>query len=307
MAAEILAPPRHLRRIRDGVAHIVDHAHSGYLRFIRVPSIVTVHDLIPLKALRGHYPRATAPLVSRHAGLWFRWNLAALSRARLVVAPSRATADDVREHCAKTRVEVVPHGIDAVFSRPPDAAVASRVRQRLGELAGRRIVLQVTNGFFYKNDSAFVRALAEAAGRRGDLAWVRVGAPFAAGDPTPCPRLHYAAASADELAALYGSAALLLFPSWDEGFGWPPLEAMAAGCPVVATDRGALAETAAPAALVVDPGDARAIARACERVLGDAGLASDLVARGRAHAAGYRWADAGRRMRELYAEVARCA
>jgi len=304
--ADLITPPFALPRLSDGIAHVVDHAHAGYLRHLRVPSLVTVHDLIPLKVVRGRYPAEARPLVSRKAALWFRWNVRALPRADLVVAPSEATAGAIRDLIGDLRIEVVPHGIDPEFFAPPGESALQQVRERLAPLGQRRIVLQVSNGFFYKNDAGFASAMERLARDRSDVAWVRVGSPLPEQPATPCPAYHYAEASLAELVALYHRADVLLFPSWDEGFGWPPLEAMAAGCPVVASACGALKETAAPAARVVDPADPEQLAQAVSRILDDTDTAAELVRRGRVHAGGFDWARVGARMAELYREVAGC-
>jgi glycosyltransferase involved in cell wall biosynthesis len=99
---------------------------------------------------------------------------------------------------------------------------------------------------------------------------------------------------------LFAHAAVLVLPSWNEGFGLPALEAMAAGVPVVASNRGALPEVVADAGLLVDPASADEIAAAVERVLDDSTLAADLAARGRARALTFSWAAAADRLRGLY-------
>ena len=82
---------------------------------------------------------------------------------------------------------------------------------------------------------------------------------------------------------------VLACPSLAEGFGFPVLEAMAAGCPVLTSDRSSLAEVAGDAAVLVDPRDERALAGGLERLLTDDALRAELSARGREHAAGYTW------------------
>jgi alpha-1,3-rhamnosyl/mannosyltransferase len=101
-----------------------------------------------------------------------------------------------------------------------------------------------------------------------------------------------------ELKALYTHAAGLLFCPFYEGFGLPVLEAMAAGCPVIATDRGAVREVAGDAALLVDPAAAGEIATAAARLLDEPALRARLVNGGRARAAAYPWRQTGERLRE---------
>ena len=105
------------------------------------------------------------------------------------------------------------------------------------------------------------------------------------------------------LAALYRLASVFVFPSLYEGFGLPPLEAMAAGAPVVTSNVSSLPEVVGDAALLIDPMDAGAIAEAMGRVLGDAQLRADLVARGHARVRTFSWDRSVARIREIYDEV----
>jgi glycosyltransferase involved in cell wall biosynthesis len=109
------------------------------------------------------------------------------------------------------------------------------------------------------------------------------------------------------LARWYAAADVFVFLSDYEGFGLPALEAMARGVPVVASRAPALGEIFAEAALLADPRDEREVADAIGRALSDDGLRADLVARGRALAARFSWAEAARRTWECLASAARPA
>jgi len=89
--------------------------------------------------------------------------------------------------------------------------------------------------------------------------------------------------------ALYNAVDLLLFPSLYEGFGWPPLEAMASGTPVVSSRAGSLDEVVGDAALTAAPEDVDALAWHAGSILGDGELRASLIARGLAHAARFSW------------------
>jgi glycosyltransferase involved in cell wall biosynthesis len=102
---------------------------------------------------------------------------------------------------------------------------------------------------------------------------------------------------------LYRLASLFVFPSLFEGFGFPPLEAMASGTPVITSNVSSLPEVVGDAAVLVNPLDADAIAQAMARVLADTRLRRDLITRGLERAQAFRWADAAARTRAVYAQV----
>jgi glycosyltransferase involved in cell wall biosynthesis len=105
------------------------------------------------------------------------------------------------------------------------------------------------------------------------------------------------------LAALYRLADAFVFPSLYEGFGLPPLEAMASGTPVITSNVSSLPEVVGDAALMIDPYDPTAIADAMRRVLTDAALRADLRARGLERARSFSWERSIRRVRQIYDEV----
>jgi glycosyltransferase involved in cell wall biosynthesis len=107
------------------------------------------------------------------------------------------------------------------------------------------------------------------------------------------------------LAVLYRQAAIFVFPSLYEGFGLPPLEAMAAGAPVVTSNISSLPEVVGDAAILIDPMDAGAIADAMGRVLSDPRLRADLIRRGRERVKAFSWERSVARVRQVYGELAR--
>lgn len=108
-----------------------------------------------------------------------------------------------------------------------------------------------------------------------------------------------------DLPALYSGATASAYVSWYEGFGMPPVEAMASGTPVITSDRSVLPEVTGGAALLVDPGDEAAIADALAKVCTDATLRADLVARGYENLTRYRWETAADALADGVLELAR--
>lgn len=272
---------RILPRLRADLIHVLDGSHAYVLAWAPrgVPVLVTVHDLIPWLILRGDLP---GPRPSRAARVVIAATLCRLPAATGLVVESEATARDLTKACPALRVPVrhvpIPLQLDllsASASVPPT----------------RPFILHIGNDAAYKNREMVVRVFAAVAGNRS-LELVLAGAPVE-------PALRALAVQCGvgdrirsvpwpddaAVAALYGAARLLLFPSRYEGFGWPPLEAMAAGCPVVCSNAAALPEVAGSAALLAAPDDLEGLAAHCRRVLDDDALASDLRARGKARAA----------------------
>ena len=111
--------------------------------------------------------------------------------------------------------------------------------------------------------------------------------------------------SLDDLRALYSTCALFVFPSLYEGFGMPPLEAMACGAPVVCSNASSLPEVVGDAALLVDPIDVEAMAAAMTRVIEDGSLCEDLRRRGALRVKAYSWEQSARDLLQVYQDVVR--
>jgi glycosyltransferase involved in cell wall biosynthesis len=201
---------------------------------------------------------------------------------------SAATADDVRAHWGVEAI-VAPHGPGQALGAVP---AEPRGLLSVGDAEPRHL-LYVGDAEPRKNLLVLLEAHARYRAAAGDAALALV---LAGGAPDPGrPGVRVVPApDAPALARLYAQAAALVHPSRHEGFGLTPLEAMAAGVPVVAAEVRALTETCAGAALFFDPCDPAGLAAALAQVTADATLRRDLVARGRARAARFDWAQSAR-------------
>jgi len=110
-----------------------------------------------------------------------------------------------------------------------------------------------------------------------------------------------------DLPALYSSALCFVYPSYFEGFGLPPLEAMKCGAPVVVGNRTSLPEVVGDAGLTVDPFDVDAIAGAIRRLLNDSALRAELSQKGEERASAFTWRETARQTLQIYQDVARSA
>jgi glycosyltransferase involved in cell wall biosynthesis len=289
-----------LRRLRCDLYHAVEWAQP--LRS-PVPVVVTVHDLIPFL-----FPRLY-PWMRRERLAALRL----LRRADAVIAVSRRTGEDAVRlgRVEPGRLHVIPHGVAADFRPVPDAEV-TRMRHRLG-LEGPYLLAV---GTF--DPRKRVGLLMEVAARLGPAG---AGLPLVvAGDQGSFAGAVTAAAARAgvahrlrltghlplaDLVALYSGAACLLFTSAYEGFGLPLLEAMACGTPVVAFRNSSLAEVGGDAAVIVDDGDAAAMAVAAERLLTSPPERRERVDAGRDWAAGFTWERTARQTLEVYRGLVR--
>lgn len=268
----------------------------------RAATVVTVHDLTAV-----HFPELCTPDVRRYPDLLRR----ALDRGAWVHAVSDFVAGEVVAELGAPpeRVRAVPNG--GPEPGPPGDPDTGR------RLAGaERYVLSLATIEPRKDHATLVRAFAEAA-LGGPLAGVRLVLAGAAGWGTD--ELDAALArspAADRVvrlgwvddaarASLLAGASALAYPSRYEGFGLPPLEAMAAGTPVVATAVGAVPEVVGDAAVLVPPADAGALAEALRSVLVDGDRADELRRRGRARVAAFDWGRTVDGLVDLYRDAAR--
>ncbi len=270
-------------------------------------TMVTVHDLSFLR-----FPQFADPGLRRFLA---RAVGRSVRRADGVLADSVATRDDLVDLLGvpRERVRVVYAACDPHLRRVEDPGVLAETRRRLG--LPSRYILSVGTLEPRKNLDGLVRAYAALlrlrpetvedlvlVGRRG---WMYEGIDRAIRETGLGRRVHIlTGVSDDDLPAVLSMATLFAFPSWYEGFGLPPLEAMACGVPVVASDRGSLREVLGNAACTVAPEDPEGIARALAALLDDEAARLALGACGPAQAAHFDWGRSAEALLDAYRRVA---
>ena len=249
---------------------------------LRIPSVITLHDFSALTMPQRH----RLPTILSFDLFIGR----SLQRAARIAAVSRAVAEEAVRWfgIARGAIEIVPNGVDDFFA-PGDGAEDDFILFA-GTLEPRKGIDDLLAVWSSLPSPRPPLVLC------GDTGW-RVPVPDGVDIRGYVDRA--------KLRDLYRHARVFVYPSRYEGFGIPPLEAMACGAAVIATRTGAIPEFAEGAAMLVDPGDRDALRAALLHVLGDRALRSDLRARGAERAKSYRWDRSAALMTALLAEAAR--
>lgn len=255
------------------------------------PCVATLHDFTSL-TMPGRHRLKTILSFNLFIGR-------SLEMATRIACVSHTVADEAMRGfgVAASKIEIVPNGVDEFFSPGGEEQDYILFTGTLEPRKGIDDLLAVWESLPSPKPRL---VLAGDAGWGASVPLALRGASRAAGSPdaadTPA-LLGYV--TRDRLRDLYRGARAFIYPSRYEGFGIPPLEAMACGAPVIATRTGAIPEFAGEAALLVDPGDRDGLRDALTRLLGDANLRRELRAKGPERAKLYRWDRSARIMSEL--------
>lgn len=297
--------PRLAKDLRLDVLHVP--SYRRLLFSAPCPRIATIHDLAPFH-LQGKYDWARM--------LYGRYAVRILTqRQEQIIAVSQTTARDIHKffRVPRRRIEVIYNGLNHERFQPraseQDEAVMRHFKldapyflyvARL-EHPGKNHVrlIEAFNQFKAENKSNHLLVL-------GGADWHGAEAIHQSAERSPFSkdirRVGYV--SDPQLPALYRGATAMCYPSLFEGFGMPPVEAMACGCPVICSDRGSLAEIAAPAACVIDPESIVQMKEALKRVASDSYFSDSLRKSGLRHATQFDWRRAAEQTLAVYERFA---
>jgi len=300
---EQLSIPFALSRVQVELFHAPHYVVSP---LTRCPYVVTIHDCIHLR-FPQYLPNRLAPIYARAV------MRTAARNARRVLTVSQASKQDILHYLGipADKVEVIYNALDTRLATPPTKDDIARVRERF-QLTSP-FILYAGNIKPHKNVDRLIEAYSIL--RRRGIVGVKL---LIIGDEiSKYPNLRRLVhrfqlhqhvrflgfVPEATLSALYRLASVFVFPSLYEGFGLPPLEAMAAGAPVITSNVSSLPEVVGDAAVLIDPMDAGAIAEAMGRVLADADLRADLIRRGHERVKAFSWERSVSRVHEVYAEL----
>jgi glycosyltransferase involved in cell wall biosynthesis len=263
--------PRQLQKAASSfdLVHVLDHSNSMYLKAVgSAPAVITCHDVLAIRAARGEFPQEHTGWMGRRLQTWI---LRGLKRAANVICVSHKTAGDLGRLTANSsaQIEVILNPLNWHYHPQPD--FPAELRARLSLAPEQPYFLHVGGNQWYKNRAGVLRIFSELIRmpEYADANLIMAGKPFT----QPMRDLVRELAlegrmieakdtSNEDLQALYSHAQALLFPSLEEGFGWPIAEAQACGCPVATTNHPPMTEVAGDAAILFDPADPRAAAEA---------------------------------------------
>lgn len=265
------------------IVHLCDQGGAMYAPMIDTkPVLVTCHDMIAVRGARGELPELHSSPLGK---LLQRWICHGLRKATRIACVSRATFNDARRILGDdANLCVVLNSLNRPFQPLPP----NEVDRRLEKLTGVRapFVLHLGSNLSYKNREGVLRVFAQAS-QGTDLQLVIAGTPLNRTLTTLAHKLQIqnrviqlANPAFPAIEALYNRAVCLLFPSHYEGFGWPPIEAQACGCPVVASDIPPFAETVGGSAILKSVKDEAGMAEAIRSLAASGSSREELVARG---------------------------
>lgn len=271
---------------------------------VPAPTVITVHDLSHLRYPETH-PESRSRLFRRHLAR-------SIQRATKILTISRFSAAEIASEFpgAQDRLTIIPPGIGDAFSpigeeKAPPPLLGDDKRSYflfLATLEPRKNLLQLLKAYEHlplriRRDHCIVVA--------GEFGW-KMGPAMGALERMVREGSVKLTGYVPDVAlpALYRGATAFVYPSLYEGFGLPPLEAMACGCVAVASNAGAIMEACQDAALYVDPLDTENITAAMTRIVEDASLRAVLKERGLERARAFRWDQSGRELRAVFQQVA---
>ncbi len=276
---------------------LVYSPHLNYLTTARAPRLLTIHDLSFL-----HYPY----FFNWRQRLWHNWQKIKeqAELAAAIVVDSAYTKNDVGEtlKIAPEKIHTIYPGIDKEIYRVRKMERPANLEfpfiLYLGTIEPRKNVGAIIEAFqILKQQPIFDDLKLIIAGKNSDTLNPK---PYTL---NPSDIIWWGKATAEEKIMLYNLAEVFVYPSFFEGFGFPPLEAQACGCPVVASNRASLKEILGSSALLIDPWKYKELALAIESILTNSNLRTQLIAKGLNNARQFNWQETACALLKLFSQL----
>jgi len=282
----------------EDVVHLSNQHFARYALFLKKPFLVTVHDLA--RCCFNSDMETTRERIS------LKRDIRGIKKASHIIAVSQNTKSDLIKYLniPEERITVIYNGVDHSIFKPVKS-----------KLFHEPYILYVGTERARKNLSSLFHAFSRLKWEFKGLKLVKVGPPGRSAEFRKRTIKQIQSLVLDEdvifvdwvaendLPYYYSSASLLVYPSLYEGFGLPPLEAMACGCPVVTSNTSSLPEVVGDAAIMVDPYDIDGLANAMREVLTNDGLRKAMIEKGLAQAKKFSWEKTAEETLEVYKKV----
>ena len=292
----------------NGITHLPNQHLGRYGNSLRMPYIITVHDLIRYLDLKED--RAYIHHPNHRDEFYLNCDYKGVKKAARIIAVSEATKGDLIRHLGIPggRISVIYPGVDHAIFRP--SLQSSNFEYSfilfVGSEHPRKNLLTVLRAFSrLKKQPSFSNLklikVGKAGGREADFrkqSMKVINALNLDGEV-----IFTETVSKEDLRTYYCNAKCFVFPSLYEGFGFPPLEAMACGCSVITSDSSSLPEVVGEAAIKVPPHDIERFTNALREVLTNRQLRESLIARGISQAARFSWEQTAQKTLQVYEEV----
>lgn len=299
--------PRTAKNHNGDINHIIDQSYSYLLNYIDSKrSVVTVHDIIPILGWKGIISGLSYP----HYPLLFKLSIASLHKAKAIIAVSENTKKDLVQYCgiSPEKISVIYNGINESFHTMPKEKKA--ILHRKFNFPDKAHIVLIMGYQQYKNHLTSFKVI----NKLQDILSDPVQLVWLGGTIGQCEQLsnkvklnnpvtRLSNLSLKQLVELYNSVDCLLFPSWYEGFGWPPLEAMACGVPVVCSNAGPIPEIVMDAAITKDPEDIQGLFEAIKTVLIEKDQRNSYIKLGYNNIKRFTWKNCASEVDKLYQRV----
>jgi glycosyltransferase involved in cell wall biosynthesis len=292
---------------KNAVYHVAHHLLPPHFILTLKPVIVSVHDVMPLALGCNDLVYNPMEIKGRLAYLLMKINIKFSVYADIIICASNHTMQDLLHffNVSKAKVKVIYYGLDHKTFRPRNKKL---IRRRLGLPLNRPIVLNVGSELQRKNVKTLIKAFSTLLKDIPDALLIRIGdksryIQSLLASLNLKNKVLYFKVNPREVAYFYNAADVFVFPSYYEGFGLPPLEAMGSGCPVIASNRTSIPEVIGNAGILLEPFDIEGFSYWMREILTDENFKVKLSKKGYKRSLNFSWEKAAKETLEVYKKV----